>query len=401
MKAKLILILVLIILLTFSCSKRDRAEEQRTGWKGTIEYEEGVKVVKNPVEPAHGEITFQLEENLSLGREDDENYSFYGIRDIGVDRDGNIFVLEYRNCRLQKFDRDGNYLQTIGRQGQGPGEFQRPLSLLLSDKTGNIYVSDAFRIDIFNKEGNYLKSAHFRKIPYDFLIDSDGNIWMKFFKTEEAGAFMAFGKVNTQGEIITDIVSFPYTLTAIERGALLIAENHGYEHDLYISGINDQNIIYAYSKDYELNVINKEGKLLFKIKKDEPYHPFTEKEKDKIRGGYKNYSSSERKAFPIPDIRPFFNSVFTDDEGRIYVQRVRSPLDEQEGLEFDIFSKDGYYLYKAILPYEPYVLKPGIIIMIYVIKNGSFYTLEENEETGFIFVKRFKIKNWDQIKKGI
>jgi hypothetical protein len=177
----------------------------------------------------------------------------------------------------------------------------------------------------------------------------------------------------------------------------MIGESHGYEHDLFIAGINDQTIIYAYSKDYELNVINKEGKLLFKIKKDEPYHPVTAKEKEMLTEGYKGFSMSERKAIPFPKTRPFFDFVFSDDEGRIYTQRLRLPLDKQEGLEFDIFGKEGFYLYRAILPYTPYIKKAGVIYSLYVIKNGFFYTLFESEETGHVFVKRFRIKNWDQI----
>jgi hypothetical protein len=37
----------------------------------------------------------------------------------------------------------------------------------------------------------------------------------------------------------------------------------------------------------------------------------------------------------------------------------------------------------------------------YVIKDGFFYTRIVNEDTGEVFVKRFRIKNWDTIKEGI
>jgi hypothetical protein len=85
-----------------------------------------------------------------------------------------------------------------------------------------------------------------------------------------------------------------------------------------------------------------------------------------------------------------FISIFSDSEGRIYVQRVPSPLTESKIYEYDIISKDGYYLYKTTFPYKPVVMK-----------NRYFYTVIFDEETGLEFVKRFKIKNWDQIKTHI
>lgn len=35
-----------------------------------------------------------------------------------------------------------------------------------------------------------------------------------------------------------------------------------------------------------------------------------------------------------------------------------------------------------------------------VIKNGFLYTHELDEKEGMEYVKRYKIKNWEQIKKG-
>jgi len=57
---------------------------------------------------------------------------------------------------------------------------------------------------------------------------------------------------------------------------------------------------------------------------------------------------------------------------------------------FDIFSRDGYYLYKVIIP-----------IPSDIIKNGYLYTCILNEDTGEEFAKRYKIKNWAQIKEGL
>jgi len=99
-------------------------DDQKAGWKGQVEEEDGVKVIKNPQDPLYGEIKLELELDLSIGGDvADENYIFYSIREVEVDEQGNIYVLDSRQCRIQIFDKDGKYLQTIGCKGEGPGEF--------------------------------------------------------------------------------------------------------------------------------------------------------------------------------------------------------------------------------------------------------------------------------------
>jgi len=90
---------------------------QKPEWKGKIETEDGVKVIKNPSESLFGEIEFEIEVDLVLGSEKDENYMFYRVWDIAVNDRGDIYVLDSRKYRIQKYDKDGRYLQTIGRQG--------------------------------------------------------------------------------------------------------------------------------------------------------------------------------------------------------------------------------------------------------------------------------------------
>ena len=67
---------------------------QETEWKGNVEKEDGVKVIKNPREPLYGEIKFELEEDLSIGKEDDDNYMFCGRVNLAVDNQDNIYALD-------------------------------------------------------------------------------------------------------------------------------------------------------------------------------------------------------------------------------------------------------------------------------------------------------------------
>lgn len=379
-KTKLISIILYIsaLMILVSC------QQQKAKWKGTIEEVDGVTVVKNPNEPLYGELVFDLEEDLNIGREDDDNYMFFRIGDIKVDGEGNIYVLEYGNKRVQKFDPDGNFLCTIGSEGQGPGEYQWPFTLLIEDKKGIIAVMEGRKLIVFDKDGNYLdQDISLESLFYPLVFDSTGTLWGidEEWEGDEVTAnhFRALVKLNNKGQIAEKFTRFPYE-SYIERMAngAVLSSSTGEEYDLSISSLGERNIVYGYSNEYGLNIIDLEGNLCTKIKKDEPYQKFTAEE----RGKYKRAK--------LPEYKPFFYSLFTDSADRIYVQKNNAHKIETVEKAFDVFSKGGYYLYKTVCPLTPYV-----------IKDGFFYTRIQNEDTGGVFVKRLRIKNWEQIRKGI
>ena len=112
------------LLLVFSTTLLSGQEKPQ--WKGKIESENGVKVVKNPQEPLFGEIRFELEKELSIGNAENTNYLFYRVVDVQVDQDGNIYIVDMDNFRIQIYDDKGRYLKTLGRKGQGPGRIRVP-----------------------------------------------------------------------------------------------------------------------------------------------------------------------------------------------------------------------------------------------------------------------------------
>ena len=102
------------------------------------------------------------------------------------------------------------------------------------------------------------------------------------------------------------------------------------------------------------------------------------------------FRADVRAKIELPKFKPFIKKVIADSEGRIYVQRVRSPLDEKEDYPCDIFSKEGYYLYRVRFDVEPAV-----------IKNGFLYSVVRERETSYQLVKKYRIKNWGRIEKRI
>ena len=139
------------VFLTSSC------KQQKNEWKGIIEEERGVIIVKNPKKPIYSEEVFSIEEDLSIGvAEGPEEYMFSKIENIAVDEQERIYVLDSREKHIRVFDSDGVYVTTVGRKGQGPGELAGPRNLCITNQN-QIMVPDAtnLRITFFSLEGEF------------------------------------------------------------------------------------------------------------------------------------------------------------------------------------------------------------------------------------------------------
>lgn len=94
----------------------------------------------------------------------DENYSLYEPLGILTDSHGNIFILDCRNSRIIKYDKELKYIKSTGEKGRGPGQFViskgAGRSNLAIDNDNNIYLIDNrnFRVNIYSEELKFLQS---------------------------------------------------------------------------------------------------------------------------------------------------------------------------------------------------------------------------------------------------
>ena len=74
-----------------------------------------------------------------------------------VDTDGNLYVTDTMNNRVEIFDADGNFVTEFGKHGDGPGCFARPKGIAV-DVDGHIWVADQMtdRLQVFNRDGQLL-----------------------------------------------------------------------------------------------------------------------------------------------------------------------------------------------------------------------------------------------------
>jgi peptidylamidoglycolate lyase len=89
----------------------------------------------------------------------DDSSHFNRPTDIAVAPDGSIYVSDgYRNSRVVKFAPDGQFLLQWGRKGSGESEFDVPHGICLDDN-GNVFVADRknCRVEVFDPQGRFLR----------------------------------------------------------------------------------------------------------------------------------------------------------------------------------------------------------------------------------------------------
>ncbi len=101
-----------------------------------------------------------------------ENGTFASPTNVAVDRQGNIYVADTLNFRVQVLNPAGKFLRTFGAQGDRPGEFIRPKGIAV-DSEGHVYVADAEfnNFQIFSPQGQPLLAVgEFGSAPGQFAL---------------------------------------------------------------------------------------------------------------------------------------------------------------------------------------------------------------------------------------
>ena len=353
----------------------------------------GAVLVRYPTLPATDSVGPEVIEarvDVKFGslEGDDPNVTFGDIRGIQGASDGTIYVLDQQAAEVRVFDSSGEYLRTIVRRGEGPGEIGDANGILLSGDT-LLWINDTRQWAIIGVNPAGEEVRRFTKPVmaiignWSGVFDNLGRYWRDTSHSDESPGFppppglsswterryyksydLSSGTVDSVyvGDVPFRIYAYS---TPDGRPGFIPLAFEAFEMVV----VNPSGGFWrAHTASYRIVRTGEGGDTLVVIEAGLPPQPVTDEDRSAyiesiVEDRPHLRREAEEVAALMPDTKPVLDGLFVDDEGRLWVERV-TPKDLPA--IYDRYSEDGEYLGSVRLAFEP----AGPIR----VRHGNIYT---------------------------
>ncbi|MCB9512990.1 MAG: 6-bladed beta-propeller [Candidatus Krumholzibacteriia bacterium] len=325
-------------------------------WQGSMGQENGVTVVHNPATPAQGAKTLELKPTWTLGGDTDDEDEFFGlIARIVADDDGNLYVLDAQLNEVKLYSADGEFIRSIGREGEGPGEFRGANGLfLLKDGTVAVAQLAPAKIVLLSPDGT---PAGERPVPLPegagFAIimgamsSGDTETIVLAWNEFQEGKFTQHSslvQVDAEGKILHTFATGDRTM---EFSNAIIDEKIWDAWQNRWGMFPDGRVVANESwGDYRLTVWTPDGKVDHVITRDYKHRQRTAEEVARVSKIFEAFTRQVPNAkMEISDVDQDVFRVYPLDNGNLLINPSRGAMGLDDGVigVFDLYDGQGRY----------------------------------------------------------
>ena len=303
-------------------------------------FEDGVEVVINHLEPyVIDSEPFGLKtERTVLIDFESERITELGIADIrgfDIDSENNLYVSVFKGeYNIYKFDKNGEFLKSFARRGQGPGELfvARSLSVNENDEILTENSSNQNYM-FFDHMGNLID-----EIPLPFRV-------ARIYPLAEDKYLIARFSGQRRSPFYYRILLTLYDSEFREIKQLDDIKIPNGPGASYWTASKDRIYVGSEERGYEIWIFDLEGNLIRKIRKK--YTPVELPENlreswKKVYDSLKQQTGSQEE-YKIPASWPPFFAFFVDNEGRLFVRTFEEGENRGEIIH-DVFNSEGVFI---------------------------------------------------------
>jgi hypothetical protein len=331
-----------------------------------------------------------------------EDTFFESAVSIAVDEEGFVYICDFKANNIKKFDSSGKYVKTIGRMGQGPGEFNMPFEITVTGNRLIVWDMGNSRLCIHTTDGEFIKSIQvlrdegwpqkMRSLPNgDVIIEIEKIYYGEGDKPQDCKIELYSSDLEKKKTLYTQQV-MRNKYMRIESMFTNIIQPFT---PLVCWDVSpDGKIIIGYPKEYDLGFYDTtKGKI---SSFSHNYKPVKVTEKDKENffagmtfssGGTVKQGAPDHvlKYTEFPKFKPAFREIIVDSDGNILVWTYRNDINE--GFKyFDLFDPNGQFIGNIHIIGDVSFPRRAII------RDGTFWQIKTDEE-GLIKVIKYRISD--------
>lgn len=316
--------------------------------------------IANPHQ-APAQRVISMEEVWRIGDDADEPYVLGVIQKVISDEQGNFYFLDTQLAEVFKFSPDGQYLKSVSRKGEGPGELSRSHFFGFWDEN---------TVACFNNFPHKFVRFDLDGLPFEALTpvagkahEGDGRMAMSEFERRDGflvarGTFFLYeeGK-QTQKSFLMGFddnaeetfcygkyptgYDFNHPITVDEKADFIPIRR-------WTLGRNGELYIASQRTKYLIDVYDAEGKLLRKITREWPLRKRTDEEKEDVKNGYifgVNGRDMPEISYKIDDYPQTILALkWIDDQLWVVTSDGAEKGKKQNSFEVDVFDGEGHLL---------------------------------------------------------
>lgn len=340
---KKVILFILVSLFLISCSSEKKTEVAQKS--DDIKSKDGVIIHENSTKPQDPNFDIEFTEAFRIKADEETTEGLVTINNLNTvlfDKDNNVYALDYDECKIYKFSPDGKFIKKFGGKGQGPGEFQYPNSITLyKDKFIIVSAPMMNRYVKFTLDGEFIENmtqpdndSITNLTEFDNYILGSSSSYFTFIE----GDFVMKSFIKLYDDSLKTVKSLYENNKKVEFDK----QTHPSEMHLRYAVSKDRLYLPLMSEDeFLIDVYDKNGNIVEKIKKDYRRVAFTEEEIERYKKSY-SYAFSVNGETKTIDFGATFKKAITN----IFIDKYDRLWVKESGKERRVYSiyKNGKYI---------------------------------------------------------